>query len=697
MSGFVLRSLAACGAAVFVCHPAATQSRPDRATVGVRTELPPEIDGVLSDSAWEDAEVLTDFIDIRFDRQAEEQTFVRILYDDEYIYVGAEMIQDASTIQATVYKYDRIDLRFEDYIQVSFDTFFNRKGAYMFLVSPLGTRWDAQQNVYERSQSWDADWDAKAVIAPNRWTVEMRIPIGVMHHLRADDITWGLHIRRSSRRADVFSHWNYDPASGISTGAMGPSFLRDFGLWTGLDMANSVIQRTPEFEAYVSGTAARESNTELMTRDTDLQWSTGLDMKLRLNNTLVSQFTINPDFGQVEADADTIELRDTERFLPERRTFFQEGAELFETPLFLYNSRRISDIKGGVKLTGGGRDWNMGLLALKGEGVRSGDANMLVTRPTYQLTDELQVGAMVQAIRRDNGFNFVLAGDTRYEITPSVVWSTQYAQMFDDNDQALTENGNQFTQRLSEYGFLTEIDGGQEPFFWEVAVRGISDDFDPDLGFIPRTDIYGPESMLSYNRDFETGVVEAYSLFFESQYYVDSNGDQTFFDFTGSGRVEFDFDWDVRPQHSYQFRDPFYDHISLVEFEYLRENRLKSWEIELSKGTFQDVPFRQIGLEKPFGIGDRFTAELTGSYRTEDPDGMDSEDIYLIRLVNEYTFKNDVRVRLTLEESSEKRYNRTLLVAYEDVGDWDFYFLVTDIRSDVDIVRGAFAKFVYRF
>lgn len=82
---------------------------------------------------------------------------------------------------------------------------------------------------------------------------------------------------------------------------------------------------------------------------------------------MTGALTINPDFGQVEADPDTIERRDTERFLRERRTFFREGSELFRTPLNIYYSRRLTDIGAGAKITGQGKTWALGLIDVQGE------------------------------------------------------------------------------------------------------------------------------------------------------------------------------------------------------------------------------------------------------------------------------------------------------------------------------------------
>ena len=667
------------------------QNKPDREVRAVRTDTPPVIDGELDDPAWEKAPVLTDFIDTRLDAIAEQQTFVRVLYDDEYIYVSAEMIQDPATIVATVHKYDRFTLRFEDYFQVGLDTFFSRKEAYLFLVSPLGVRWDARDSVFGRNDSWDAPWDAKTSIKEDRWIAEMRIPIGVMHHSRGEDETWGFNLRRQSREANMPSHWNYDSGAGVPRRVTGPKFIADFGLLTGLDLSNSVVRADAQYETYVSTTVTRTQG------DTDTMFSTGLDLSLRLTPNLISSFAINPDFGQVEADSDTIELRDTERFLPERRPFFNEGAELFRTPTNVYNSRRIIDIELAAKISGNGKRWTMAGLDIQGESTRSGKANFLVGRYTYNATEDLQVGGIWVSALRGNGYNVVAGPDTRWDLTPTTTWTTQFLQEFDMNDRAIDENGNRNTQHKNEHSFLTELEGGSLPFFWEVDFRKITEEFNPDLAFISRQDIIGPSVELQYREEAGKGPIEGYDARVQWRHYQNHDGDTVLRQYFGMAGVQFNNDFDFRLFHSENYRRPFQNRNTGLRMDYNRQNRLKSLGTTVSTGEFEEVPFSQIDLQKPFGIGDRFTGEFTGSFRHEDPDDAETDSIWLARLVSEYTFAWEGRIKLTIEQTSENRYNRTLLFAYEDIGNWDFFFVLNDIEVDGVVTRGFFTKFVYRF
>ncbi|MCH7537691.1 MAG: carbohydrate binding family 9 domain-containing protein [Proteobacteria bacterium] len=205
-----------------------------RVAPAVKIDTPPVIDGILDDPIWtkgtppEKVEVHSGFFDVRTDGHAAEQTFVQIAYDDEFIYVAWECLQDETSVNATERKRDRFQVRLDDYVQVGFDTFHDHGRAYIFLVSALGTQWDSRDGLSGRNQSWDADWLAATSIGEDRWFAEMAIPIGVMHHDHEPDQLWGLNFRRRISRQNDSSHWNYNADAGFTFRAQGPKFVGDF-------------------------------------------------------------------------------------------------------------------------------------------------------------------------------------------------------------------------------------------------------------------------------------------------------------------------------------------------------------------------------------------------------------------------------------------------------------------------------------
>ncbi len=250
---------------------------------------------------------------------------MRVLYDDEFIYLGFECTEpEPGKIQATERKYDRT-LWGDDWVEVQFDTFCDRRNRYVFAVNSLGTRFDARAGVFGWNVSWDCDWQTACFVDEDCWFAEMAIPIGQLHFLRGQNVTWGINFHRGEKGAEEDSTWSYHSEDTYSP--------RRFGLLCGLDFSNVRLDGKPKTDIYLSGTKRMIGGKD--------EISSGVDVSLRLNPQFIGVFTINPDFGQVEADTDTIELRDTERYLPERRLFFREGAELLSTPINVYYSRRI--------------------------------------------------------------------------------------------------------------------------------------------------------------------------------------------------------------------------------------------------------------------------------------------------------------------------------------------------------------------
>ena len=314
--------------------------------------------------------------------------------------------------------------------------------------------------------------------------------------------------------------------------------------------------------------------------------------------------------------------------------------------------------------------------------------------------DKLQLGAVWISADREDGYNYVFGLDKRLELTQSISWASQLVFMEDRREFVVIDDRGleqKVTERLSEYAFETELNGGSIPWRWVLGFRDVSDDFNPDLAFIRRRDVVGPYGFLSYRKEVNRGPVKAVDATFMGRYYRNHDNDTVLRDFDFEAGIDLTNNFDIKLIRKEDFRKPFDNRETGIEIDYNTQARLHSIRTEWSYGVFQDVPFEQFSIMKPFGIGDRFTSEIRINFRREDRPIVGDTDVWLVRWVSEYTWTWEGRVRLTIEESSEDRYNRTLLFAYEDVGNWDFYFLLNDVESGGEVVRGFFTKFVYRF
>ena len=155
---------------------------PARSVAAIRTDTAPVIDGKLDESCWSQANIATDFTDYRIEQPAKEQTFVRVLYDDENLYIAFECMEpDPNSIVAVERKYDQ-SLREEDYVTARFDTFHDHRCTYTFAVNTLGTRYDARMGLFDYfdDDTWGCDWSAACTVEKDRWFAEIAIPISNM-------------------------------------------------------------------------------------------------------------------------------------------------------------------------------------------------------------------------------------------------------------------------------------------------------------------------------------------------------------------------------------------------------------------------------------------------------------------------------------------------------------------------------------
>ena len=291
----------------------------------VRIEgLPPTIDGDLSDPAWATAPVATDFVQMEPHEgaPATERTEARVLYDDEALYVGFRAYDSSpDSIAAQLTRRDQQS--YSDRVHVIVDSYFDRRTAFHFAVNPLGVKFDAYRYDDNREDSgWEAVWDVATQIDSLGWTAEFRIPLSQLRFSGAPLQSWGINFGRDIARRSETVSWaplsNREPAmvsrSGVLTG------IRDL-------QPRSRIEVLPYSVARVTRAPGSAENPYWDSTDGSMQ--VGADLRMGVTSNLTLDLTVNPDFGQVEADPGQVNLTAFETFLPERRPFFQEGASIF--------------------------------------------------------------------------------------------------------------------------------------------------------------------------------------------------------------------------------------------------------------------------------------------------------------------------------------------------------------------------------
>lgn len=325
-----------------------------------------KLDGRLDDSVWKHATFHSDFEQKGNDRSypPRVRTEVAFLRDDEALYVGARMQKEAGDASSTLLG-SRDDAGNAERILVSLDTHRDRTTAYTFGVTVGGVRVDyLQSHDMEgwKDDSFDPVWEARVDVGTETWTAEMRIPFSQLRFSTAGEKIWGLNVRRWNPTTYLDVYWvviPYDMSGWASR----------FGELRGLDDLAS--RSRTEITPYVLGRATAVDAYYGGNGQIDKQARVGADLKTGIGSNLTLDATLNPDFGQVEADPARVNLTQFETYFPEQRPFFLEGRELFQSPgPNWFYSRRIgavtapagniarfqqvesATILGGSKLTG---------------------------------------------------------------------------------------------------------------------------------------------------------------------------------------------------------------------------------------------------------------------------------------------------------------------------------------------------------
>lgn len=291
----------------------------------------PKIDGDLSDIAWQTAEVASGFKTISPvpDRNSTQKTEVKILYDDEALYIGALMLDsspDSILKQLTVR--DRLDN--SDFFSVSIGCYQDGQNGFEFGVSPAGVQRDTRLGINEEDDSWNAVWQCNTQITNKGWVAEFKIPYSALRFPNTETQTWDINFFRIIRRNREESLWSpKDPAI--------EGFINQMGEVYGIKGIKPPVRLA--FFPYVTGYYDSFPDEDGKIVD-GFSYTGGMDIKYGLSDAFTLDATLIPDFGQVAFDAQVLNLGPFEVFFNENRQFFTEGTELFQKGDLFY-SRRI--------------------------------------------------------------------------------------------------------------------------------------------------------------------------------------------------------------------------------------------------------------------------------------------------------------------------------------------------------------------
>jgi hypothetical protein len=300
----------------------------------VRISEPPHIDGKLDDACWIALPAITDFTQFvpTFKVPPTQKTSVKIAYDDNAIYIGAMMYDNApdSILHQLGNRDDELNT---DLFAIAFDTWNLQTDAYVFMVSASGVQSDSRYI----DDTYNAVWQSAARINDSGWIAEIKIPYSAIRFPNKEEHTWGMQINRTIRRHRETDHWSL-----IDKGV--DNELVFWGKLTGINKIKAPLRLS--FSPYLSLYGDHYPYNIEGKSNLSGSYSGGMDLKWGINDSYTLDMTLLPDFSQVQSDDQVKNISAFETEYDENRSFFNEGIDLFAKGGLFY-SRRIGRQPGG--------------------------------------------------------------------------------------------------------------------------------------------------------------------------------------------------------------------------------------------------------------------------------------------------------------------------------------------------------------
>ena len=500
-----------------------------RATArAVRVDDPLNIDGELNESIYTRVAAMSDFIQNDPDEGAlaTERTEVWILFDDDHIYVVARCWETRpDRIIASEMRRDNVRIVRDDNFAWSFDTFYDRRNVVLFEVSAVGGRLDAQLTDESRiNLDWNPVYDVSVGRFDGGWIMEAALPFKSLRYRSAGPQVWGFQARRVNRWKNESSYLTALTAAQGLRGHFRASLAASL---VGLEAPQ--VSRLFEIKPYVIGEATTSLTTSPPVTNS-VKGDAGIDIKYGVTQGLTADLTYNPDFAQVEADEQQINLTRFNLFFPEKREFFLENQGTFsfggvatsgrqagasDTPVLFY-SRRIGLNKGleipleaGGRLTGRTGAFSLGALNIQADddpvsGLPA--TNFTVLRAKRDILRRSNVGVMFTGrsqSQRGRGSNEAYGVDGVFGFYDDLTINTHWART---QTEGLTGNDTSYRGHLNYAG---------DRYGLQLEHLLVGNDFNPEVGFVRRRDMrrnFGefrfsprPESIEAVRRFVSTG------------------------------------------------------------------------------------------------------------------------------------------------------------------------------------------------
>jgi len=506
-----------------------------------KTSAEPLIDGRLDEDIWKRAAIFKDFYQTSpgYNTEPSKPTEVYMLYDERFLYVAFKCWDEKDKIRATVAKRD--NLGNEDNVRVWLDTYDDRRRAYVLWFNPLGIQ---QDGIYTEGRGADFSVDivmeSKGVIEDWGWTVEVKIPFKSLRYVAGIGRYWGFNAARNIQRFNgEFDQWLPDDrdVSGV---------LIKHGRITGLDEIKyeRTLEVVPSITVSETGLRKRTipnrgfaqfgvydpifnpiglQDPGKFTND-PIKQEIGVNLKYTITPNVTLDAAINPDYAEIEADAPVVAANQRfPIFFQEKRPFFLEGKDIFETSLQPFYSRTIIDPDLAVKLTGKTGRNTFGVLIAsdnapgnysedergelrvcqegRADDIANGrpprrcspieefidkNATFGVLRVKRDFGSENNIGFFASARTFPKNRNFVGGFDGKFKLDPKTIMTFQVLETY-SKKRFYNPDLGRFEYRVGNgFGYSWNLDRTADTRGWYVEASGRTNDYRADAGFTQR-------------------------------------------------------------------------------------------------------------------------------------------------------------------------------------------------------------------
>ena len=545
----LMRTLGPLLVSIWVAAAAADGEVPEKAIIHIpRVTRAPKLNDFVSGTAREAEAVVFGFRqrDPHDGKPASRNTTAYLSYDSNSLYVVFECEADVKTLRARMGKRDT--LFGDEMVNVSIDTFHDRRRAYMFFANPLGVQLDGITTEGQDDDfSFDAVWHSEGRILSKGYVVWMAIPFKSLRFSPDSGNNWGIVLTRYLPENKEFSTFPR-----ITKEIEG--YVEQFGTLEGIEGVSSGrnIQVVPygffSGQSFLDGLRGGHASFHNLNEARG-----GLDIKTVFRDALTLDATIHPDFSQVESDEPQVTVNQRyEVFFPERRPFFLENAGYFDSPETLFFSRRIVNPQFGARLSGKVGPWAIGFLTADdrapGDQTESSSSasdqrtSIVVGRVQREIFQQSSIGTFFSVRESPTRSNRVVSFDARLRLTSNWVLTAQATH----SDTTTSSGGH-----AAGIAYFADLARAGSHFSTSTAFRERSPDFEAGLGFIPRVNIRQVRNASVYRWRPRKGSV----LHFGPSIYTSAT-----WDFNGLLQ-----DWSIEIPFRAEFRGPYVVEVSRVE------------------------------------------------------------------------------------------------------------------------------------